>query len=149
MTPRATLPVIEDDIDFYPCHEEDDAPEGPLHRRWFGYLIDVLETRFPDRYVDGNICIYYERRNNRDYLSPDTFVAADRVREPPPRVYCAWLLPQLIFAAEIGSKSNTREKIQEKRGRYARYVQPRELLETDPVDEEKRQRAKRSVPRRK
>src|SRR5207249_12165207 len=83
-----------------------------------------------------NICVYWEPGNTRDYVAPDAFVAAGRVPEPPPRVYRTWLLPTLIFAAEIGSMSNTREKIAEKRGRYERHVRPLELLETEPVDEE-------------
>jgi hypothetical protein len=90
----------------------------------------------PERFVSGNNCIYWEPRNYVDYLAPDAYVAAERVREPPPRVYRLWLLPRLLFAAEIGSVSNTREKIKEKRGRYAEFVRPDELLETDPVDEE-------------
>jgi Putative restriction endonuclease len=136
MTPHATLPAIEDDIRFYSTHEEDDVPEGTLHHLWSGYLEAALRTRFPDRFVIGNICIYWERGNNRDYLAPDAFVAEGLVREPPPRVYRLWLLPRLLFAAEIGSISNTRELIEAKRERYAAFVRPRELLETDPVDEE-------------
>jgi Uma2 family endonuclease len=136
MTPQATLPVLEDDIRLYPNHEEDDVPEGTLHNRWSGYLIYALAARFPDWFVAGNICVYYEPGNFRDYLSPDAFVAGGRVPEPPPRVYRTWLLPPLLFAAEIGSVSNTREKIAEKRGRYERHVRPLEILETEPVDEE-------------
>jgi hypothetical protein len=135
-TTHATLPVIEDDIRLYPCHEEDDVPEGTLHQRWSDYLVYALDARSPDRFAAGNICVYYERGNPRDYLSPDAFVAGGRVPEPPPRVYRSWLLPALIFAAEIGSVHNTREKIVEKRGRYAQHVRPQELLETDPIDEE-------------
>jgi Uma2 family endonuclease len=136
MATPATLPVVEDDISFYPNHEEDDVPEGSLHYRWSGYLVSALGARFPNCYVIGNNCIYWEPSNNIDYLAPDAFVAEEGVPEPPPRVYRTWLLPRLLFAAEIGSKSNTREKMKEKRGRYAAFVRPDELLETDPVDEE-------------
>jgi hypothetical protein len=136
MTPQATLPVLEDDIRLYPNHEEDDVPEGTLHQRWSDYLVYSLAARFPDGFVAGNICVYWERGNPRDYLSPDAFVAAGRVPEPPPRVYRTWLLPPLLFAAEIGSVSNTREAIRVKRGVYARHLRPPELLETEPIDEE-------------
>jgi hypothetical protein len=136
MTPQATLPVLEDDLRLYPNHEEDDVPEGTLHNRWSGYLVYALAARFPDWFVAGNICVYWEPGNTRDYLSPDAFVAGGRVPEPPPRVYRTWLLPALLFAAEIGSVSNTREAIAEKRGRYARHLRPLEILETEPVDEE-------------
>jgi putative restriction endonuclease len=139
MTPQATMPsasVFEDDPCFYPNHEEDDVPEGTLHNRWSRYLIDALDARFPDRFVAGNICVYWERGNPRDYLSPDTFVAQSRLPEPPPRIYRAWLYPPLLFAAEIGSVNNTRVQQQEKRGRYAQFLRPLELLETEPINEE-------------
>jgi Uma2 family endonuclease len=136
MTTHATIPAIEDDIRFYPNHEEDDVPEGTLHERWSDYLVYALDARLPDRFVAGNICVYWERGNNRDYVSPDAFVAEGPAPEPPPRVYRTWLLPRVSFAAEIGSKHNTRQKLQAKRRRYAQYVQPLELLETDPRDED-------------
>jgi Uma2 family endonuclease len=136
MTPQATLPAIEDDIRMYPNHEEDDVPEGTLHQRWSDYLVYALAARFPDCFVAGNICVYWEPGNTRDYIGPDAFVARGRVPEPPPRVYRTWLLPPLLFAAEIGSVSNTRDAIREKRGRYERHVRPLELLETEPIDEE-------------
>lgn len=140
MTTHATLPALDDDIAFYPCHEEDDVPEGTLHERWSSYLVYALDARFPDQFVAGNICIYWEQGNNRDYLSPDAFVAEGFVPEPPPRVYRTWVLPGVLFAAEIGSKHNTRRRIQTKRRRYAQFVQPQELLETDPRDEERGER---------
>ena len=136
MIPPATLPVLEDDLRLYPNHEEDDVPEGTLHQRWSDYLVYSLAARFPAWFAAGNICVYWEPGNTRDYLSPDAFVAAGRVPEPPPRVYRTWLLPPLRFAAEIGSVSNTREAMTEKRGRYERHVRPLELLETEPIDEE-------------
>ena len=136
MTPQATLPVLEDDIRLYPNHEEDDVPEGTLHQRWSDYLVYSLAARFPAWFAAGNICVYWEPGNTRDYISPDAFVAAGRVPEPPPRVYRTWLLPPLRFAAEIGSVSNTRDAMTEKRGRYERHVRPLELLETEPIDEE-------------
>src|SRR5262249_18356747 len=46
----------------------------------------------------------------------------------------------IVFAAEIGSISNTRETITAKQERYAAFVRPQELLETDPIDEERGER---------
>ena len=74
--------------------------------------------------------------DTESFFKNTPFVAAGRVPEPPPRVYRTWLLPPLRFAAEIGSVSNTREAMTEKRGRYERHVRPLELLETEPIDEE-------------
>src|SRR5438067_10087326 len=135
MTPQATLPVLEDDIRLYPNHEEDDVPEGTLHQRWSDYLVYSLAARFPDWYVAGNICVYWEPGNTRDYLSPDAFVAGGRLPEPPPRAYRTWLLPTLRFAAALGSVSNTREAMTAKRGRHERHVRPVELPETEPIAE--------------
>src|SRR5205823_586164 len=106
------------------------------HQRWSDYLVYALDARHPDCFVAGNICVYWERGNNRDYLAPDAFVTQAGVPEPPPRVYRTWLLPPLIFAAEIGSVSNTQAMIEAKRGRYAAHLRPLELLETEPIDEE-------------
>ena len=81
MTPQATLPVLEDDIRLYPNHEEDDVPEGTLHNRWSSYLVYSLAARFPDWFAAGNICVYWEPGNSRDYVAPDAFVAGRRVPE--------------------------------------------------------------------
>ena len=40
------------------------------------------------------------------------------------------------FAAEIGSVNNTREQQQQKRGRYAQFLRPVEILETEPINDE-------------
>jgi hypothetical protein len=136
MRPQATLPTTEKDTCFYPNHEEDDVPEGTLHNRWTRYLVDALDAHFPDRFVAGNICVYWERGNPQKYLGPDAFVAQGGVGEPPPRVYRTWMHPPLLFAAEIGSVNNTREMMKEKRGRYAQFLRPPELLESEPIDEE-------------
>jgi hypothetical protein len=133
MSAPAPVPLV-DDIRDYPMHEEDDVPEGSLHRRWSGYVDDVLDARFPDCFVSGNVCIYWEPRNFRDYVAPDVFLAAGPVPDPPPRVYRSWLLPRILFAAEIGSVATAQRGA--KLELYQAHLRPEEVLYTDPVDEE-------------
>jgi hypothetical protein len=126
---------LADNIYDYPLHEEDDVPEGSLHRRWSGYLGDILAARFPHSFVTGNVCVYWEPRNYTDYVAPDVFLAAGQVPDPPPRVYRSWLLPPLRFAAEIGSIATAQRGA--KLGDYAAHLRPTEVLYTEPVDEDK------------
>jgi hypothetical protein len=132
-----TSTALIDDINDYPLHEEYDVPEGSLHRRWSGYLDDVLDARFPEGFVSGNVCIYWEPRNFTDFVAPDVFLAAGHVPDPPPRVYRSWLLPPIRFAAEIGSFSTAQRGA--KLGDYSAHLHPGEVLYTEPVDEEKGQ----------
>jgi hypothetical protein len=125
---------VVDNIFDYPLHEEDDVPEGSLHRRWSTYLGYVLEARFPHSFVTGNVCVYWEPRNFTGYVAPDVFLAAGQVPDPPPRVYRSWLLPPLRFAAEIGSVATAQRGA--KLGDYAAHLQPSEVLYTEPVDED-------------
>src|SRR5947209_20189983 len=63
MAVRALTPEPWDDQDYYPLHEEDDVPEIPPHRRRVTYLYNALTARFPDWFVTGNVCIYWQRGN--------------------------------------------------------------------------------------
>jgi hypothetical protein len=126
---------LVDDISDYPSHEEDDVPEGSLHHRWADYLGDVIAARFPDQFVTGNVCVYWEPRNYTAYVAPDVFLADGHIPDPTPRVYRSWLLPRLRFAGEIGSFATALRGA--KLGDYAIRLRPAEVLYTEPVDEEK------------
>jgi hypothetical protein len=134
MSIPAPAPLV-DDISLYPLHEEDDVPEGPLHHRWATYLYNALSARYPDWFTSGNVCIYWEPHVYHKYVAPDAFLAQGAVPEPPPRVYRIWLLPPVIFVAEIGSKETATRG--PKLDRYVERIRPKEVLYTDPVDEEK------------
>jgi hypothetical protein len=127
-------PSLVDNINDYPLHEEDDVPEGSLHRRWSSYLGDVLAARFPQWFVTGNVCIYWEPRNFTEYVAPDAFLAAGHVPVPPPGVYRAWLLPPIVFAAEIGSIATAERGA--KLDLYQAHLRPSEVLYTEPVHED-------------
>src|SRR5438046_1898592 len=118
--------ALIDNIYDYPMHEEDDVPEGPLHWRWSGYVYNVLKARYADRFVSGDVCIYWEPRNFSAYVAPDAFLAAGRVPDPPPRVYRSWLLPEVVFAAEIGSLATVERGA--KLDRYQVRLRPAEVL---------------------
>jgi Uma2 family endonuclease len=130
-TPVAALDD-RDDREFYPLHEEDDVPEIPFHRRQVRYLCGALSTRFSDWFVTGNVCIYWEPGNTRDYAAPDVFVVKGRLPEPEPRVYLLWRDPPVAFAAEIGSRSTFRVDEGPKLETYSQRVRATEYLYADP-----------------
>jgi hypothetical protein len=134
MSIPAPAPLV-DDIRDYPLHEEDDVPEGSLHYRWATYLGNAIAARFPDQFVVGNVCVYWEPRNFTDYVAPDVLLADGHVPDPTPRVYRSWLLPRLRFVGEIGSFATALRGA--KLGDYSVRLRPEEVLYTEPVDEEK------------
>lgn len=131
MATRApTLDV--DDRDYYPLHEEDDVPQTHRHFRGVHDLYTALATRFPDRFVSGDICVYWARGDTTRYVAPDVFVAAQPLAEEDPSVYLLWKDPPIVFAAEIGSRSTFRSDTGPKLETYARDVKAREYLYADP-----------------
>src|SRR2546423_356639 len=105
MDTRAPTAFV-DDRDQYPIHEEDDVPEITFHEKQTRYLRDPLAARFPERLVTGNICVYWEPDNKSLYRAPDVFVTEGMPSDPEPRVYLIWQDPRILFAGEIGSRSN-------------------------------------------
>jgi hypothetical protein len=134
------VPAIPFDKDLapLPLHEEEDVPEGSLHHRWATYLYNVLRALFPHLFAAGNVCIFWDPGDTHKFVAPDVFLAEGSVPEPPPRSYRAWRLPKVIFAAEIGSLATAERGA--KLDRYQEALQPREVLYTEPVDEEKGER---------
>lgn len=129
---------IDEDLAPLPLHEEEDVPEGSLHHRWSHYLYDVLRVLFPHWFAAGNVCIFWDPRDHQKFVAPDVFLAEGSVPEPPPRSYRAWRLPRVIFVVEIGSPATAERGA--KLDRYEEHLQPREVLYTDPVDEERGER---------
>jgi hypothetical protein len=121
-----------------PLHEEEDVPEGSLHHRWSNYLYNVLRALFAPWFAAGNVCIYWDPGDLQKFVAPDVFLAQGTVTEPPPRSYRAWRLPPVIFAVEIGSLATADKGA--KLDRYQEHLRPREVLYTEPVDEEKGER---------
>jgi hypothetical protein len=125
-------PALVDERDSYPIHEEDDVPEIDPHERQVRYARDALQTTFPDRYVGGNLCIYWEQGNRRRYIAPDLFVAHGLPAVPRPRVYLLWEDPPVSFVLEVISRE-TAAMVAKNRGIYRRHLQVREVLEVNAV----------------
>jgi Uma2 family endonuclease len=132
MAVRAPTPELWDDQEYYPLHEEDDVPEIPLHHELAADLFDALRARFPDCFITGNVCLYWERGNRSKYRAPDLFVVTEPLAEPVERVYLLWMQPPVAFVAEIGSKSTFRRDEGPKLQIYSRLVKAREYLYFDP-----------------
>jgi Uma2 family endonuclease len=125
-------PAPLEDRSRYPLHEEDDVPEIPFHERVVRYLRDALEARFPDRFVTGNACIYWEPGNYADYAAPDVFVAEGWPRQPKPRVYLSFEDPPILFVAEIASRTTRRIDTKAKPDVYGEILAVPEYLFYDP-----------------
>jgi hypothetical protein len=133
-TPMPAIPVEEDLVPL-PLHEEEDVPEGSLHHRWSHYLYNVLRALFPSLFASGNVCIFWDPGDLLKFVAPDVFLVQGPVPKPLPRSYRAWRLPPVIFAVEIGSLATAGRGA--KLDRYQEHLQPREVLYTEPIDEEK------------
>lgn len=94
--------------DLYPIHEEDNVPETLLHERVVRYQRDAIAAHRADRFVTGNVRIYWERGNFPRYVAPDLFVATGPPADADARVYLIWEDPPIHFVAEIGSRSTRR-----------------------------------------
>src|SRR5712692_3051036 len=126
-----TPPLSVDDQEYYPLHEEDDVPETPPHRRQVTDLDTALRAHFPAWFVSGNVCIYWEPGNTRDYRAPDVFVVKEPLTEPVTRVYQLWKQPPVAFALEVGSRSTLRQDVGPKVGIYRDRVKAREYYHAD------------------
>jgi Uma2 family endonuclease len=122
--------ALVDERDSYPIHEEDDLPEIDPHERQVRYARDALQATFPDRYVGGNLCIYWEPGNRRRYIAPDLFVARGLPAAPKPRVYLLWRDPPVSFVLEVISRE-TATMVAKNRGICRRHLQVREVLEVN------------------
>jgi hypothetical protein len=138
MATTVPAPPVEDDLGPLPLHEEEDVPEGSLHHRWANYLYNVLRALFAPLFAAGNVCVFWDPADPQKFVAPDVFLADGQVAEPAPRSYRAWRLPPLIFAVEIGSLATAERGA--KLDRYEEQLRPREVLYTEPVDEEKGER---------
>jgi len=125
-----------DERDLYPIHEEDNVPETDLHERLVRYLRDALDHYFSDRYVGGNICVYWERGNTRRYVAPDVFVAQGTLATPHPRTYLLWKDPPVIFAAEISSRATQSQDEGPKLEIFRQHLHVPECLHLDADHQE-------------
>jgi Uma2 family endonuclease len=121
-----------DEHDLYPVHEEEKVPEKPQHELVARYLKNALAARFPDKWVTGDICMYWEEHNFWDHLAPDVLVVDCPTPDPLPNVYLLWSDPPTLFAVEIGSRSTFRRDEGEKPEGYCQDLRVPEYLYYHP-----------------
>jgi Uma2 family endonuclease len=134
-----------DDQEYYPLHEEDDVPETPPHEAAVRYARDAIAARFPDWFVTGDVCVYWERGNTKDYRAPDLFVVREPLTEPVTRVYQLWKQPPgpplrggAPFALEVGSRTTFRQDVGPKVKIYQDHVKAAEYAHVDLDHQRKR-----------
>jgi Uma2 family endonuclease len=120
-----------DDQEYYPLHEEDDVPETPPHEATARYVRDALAVRFRDWLVTGNVCIYWERGNTRDYRAPEVLAVKEPLAEPVRRNYQLWKQPSIAFVMEVGSRTTLRKDVGPKVELYEAKIRAREYYHVD------------------
>ena len=120
----------------YPETDGEPMAGSDVQRDYLLYAVAALRDHFrahPDRYVSGNLLIYYEEGNPRAAIAPDCFVVFG-VPGHDRRIYKVWeeggKAPS--FVLEITSRSTRAEDCGSKRGVYA-YLGVREYWQYDPT----------------
>jgi Uma2 family endonuclease len=138
MAVSVSYPEWWDDQEFYPLHEEDDGPEIPPHEATARYLRDGVAARFPEWFVTGDVCIYWEPGNTQAYRAPDLLVVKEPLAEEVHRVYQTWKQPPVALVAEIGSRSTFRIDEGPKVEIYQDRVRAAEYFYADPPQGDQR-----------
>lgn len=127
MTVPAT-PITADDQDFYPLHHEDDVPEIPDHELQNSDLRATLRAHFPDWFITGNVCVYWEKGNRNRYVAPDLFAVRDWKPSEKLRTYWLWQHPPIVFIAEILSAYDFKPRQEGMEAEYAAHIRAPEYL---------------------
>ncbi len=117
---------------FYPETDGKPMAETDLHRQLIIKMIDILQGAFPEAYVSGNICLYYEQGNPKKMIAPDTLLCCS---QPPmvKRTYFAWEEnAQLDLVMEFSSFSTRREDHHKKKRIYEQILQVPYYVIFDP-----------------
>jgi len=128
----AARQVVLDEHDLYPIHEEDSLPERPEHEYQVWALRAMLRTRFPQHWITGDVCMYWEQRNFHQYRAPDVLVVEGVPEGEPPGVYLAWSDRPALLVVEVGSRSTFQEDEGPKVERYLLDLGVREYVYFHP-----------------
>lgn len=112
------MPVVQEVPVHYPESDGKPMAETDTHRNLIMQMIEQLQRAFPEAYVSGNICLYYEQGNPKKMISPDSLLC---LGQPPQikRVYFAWEPDaQLNLVVEFSSWSTHREDHNKKKRIY-------------------------------
>lgn len=137
----AQVPV-QDEHEFYPVHEEDNVPIRPEHDQQTRLLLSILEARFPEHWVVGEVCMYWERGNYSLYRAPDALVAQGPPERYPHDVFLEWSDGPALLVIEVGSKSTFRADEGPKVEQYLRNLGVQEYLYFWPHRDQRRRRLK-------
>ncbi len=117
---------------FYPESDGKPMAETDIHRILLLELVGVLQYAFPEAYVSGNICLYYEEGNPKKMISPDVLLCRSQSRDIK-RVYLAWEPDaQLDLVIELSSASTKRVDYNKKKQLYAEILQVPYYVIFDP-----------------
>ena len=103
---------------YYPESDGKPMAETDVHRNLIIKMVDLLQEAYPEAYVSGNICLYYEEGNPKKMISPDALLCSS---QPPgeKRVYLAWEEEApLDLVMEFSSRSTHREDHHKKKRIY-------------------------------
>ncbi len=117
---------------FYPETDGKPMAETDFHRQLIIKMTDILQGAFPEAYVSGNICLYYEAGNPKKMISPDTLLCSSQ-RPTVKRTYFAWEEnAQLDLVMEFSSFSTRREDHHKKKRIYEQILQVPYYVIFDP-----------------
>lgn len=117
---------------FYPESDGKPMAETDTHRNLLFKMVDMLQNAFPEAYVSGNICLYYEKGNPKKMISPDSLLCRSQKREQK-RVYLAWEEnAQLDMVVEHSSYSTKKEDHHKKKQIYERILKVPYYVIFDP-----------------
>ena len=117
---------------FYPESDGKPMAETDVHRNLLLKMVGLLQNAFPNAYVSGNICLYYEQGNPRKMISPDALLCRAQSKTEK-RVYLAWEdNAQLDLVMEFSSFSTKREDHHKKKQLYEQVLKVPYYVIFDP-----------------
>lgn len=120
------------DVALYPESDGQPMAETDTHRLLLIQTAEFLQQAFPEAYVSGNICLYYEEGNPEKMISPDNLLC---LRQGPQkkRIYRGWLPNhQLDLVIEFSSRKTKKKDYEEKKQIYEKILQVPYYLIFDP-----------------
>ncbi len=102
----------------YPESDGKPMAETDIHRNLLIQLIGVLELVFPESYVSGNICLYYEEGSPKKMISPDVLLVT-RGEPGEKRVFKVWEEAPIDLVIELSSRKTRKTDYGKKKNIYS------------------------------
>lgn len=117
---------------YYPETDGKPMAETDTHRNLLLSMLELLQSAFPESYVSGNICLYYEEGDPRKMISPDAMLCRSQPKSEK-RTHLAWEADsQLDLVMEFSSASTKRVDHHKKKRIYSELLQVPYYLIFDP-----------------